>query len=63
MRRRRSPGFTLLELLAVLVIIGLLVGYVGPRYFAQIDKSKVKVVPKEAAIRQRTSTSMMSPNR
>lgn len=39
----RNDGFTLLELLVVLVIIGLLVGYVGPRYFAQIDKSKVKV--------------------
>lgn len=39
----RSRGFTLLELLVVLVILGLLVGYVGPRYFAQIDKSKTKV--------------------
>lgn len=38
-----SHGFTLLELLVVLVIIGLLVGYVGPRYFAQIGKSQVKV--------------------
>jgi general secretion pathway protein G len=35
-------GFTLLELLVVMVIIGLLAGYVGPKYFAQIDKSKVK---------------------
>ena len=35
-------GFTLLELLVVMVIIGLLVGYVGPRYFAQIGKSEVK---------------------
>ncbi len=40
---KSSQGFTLLELLVVLVIIGLLVGYVGPRYFAQIGKSKVKV--------------------
>jgi general secretion pathway protein G len=35
-------GFTLLELLVVMVIIGLLAGYVGPRYFAQVGKSEVK---------------------
>ncbi len=40
---RGVRGFTLLELLVVLVIIGLLVGYVGPRYFAQLGKSKIKV--------------------
>ena len=38
----RVRGFTLLELLVVMVIIGLLVGYVGPRYFAQLGKSEVK---------------------
>lgn len=40
---RQSAGFTLLELLVVLVIIGLLVGYVAPRYFSQVGKSEVKV--------------------
>ncbi len=35
-------GFTLLELLVVMVIIGLLAGYVGPKYFSQIGKSEVK---------------------
>ena len=36
-------GFTLLELLVVIVIIGLLAGYVGPRYFSQVGKSEVQV--------------------
>lgn len=39
----RSRGFTLLELLVVMVIIGLLAGYVAPKLFAQIGKSEIKV--------------------
>lgn len=39
-----SSGFTLLELLVVMVIIGLLASYVGPKYFSQIGKSEVGVV-------------------
>ena len=38
-----QAGFTLLELLVVMVIIGLLAGYVAPRFFAQVGKSEVKV--------------------
>jgi general secretion pathway protein G len=38
-----SRGFTLLELLVVIVIIGLLASYVGPKYFAQIGKSELTV--------------------
>lgn len=39
---RRAAGFTLLELLVVMVIIGLLAGFVAPKYFAQVGKSQVK---------------------
>ena len=42
MHPNNQRGFTLLELLVVMVIIGLLASYVGPKYFAQIGKSEVK---------------------
>jgi len=35
-------GFTLLELLVVMVIIGLLAAYVAPRYFSQVGRSEVR---------------------
>ncbi len=38
----RRSGFTLLEMLVVLVIIGLLAGLVGPRLFGKVDESKQK---------------------
>ncbi|WP_100655920.1 type II secretion system major pseudopilin GspG [Alteromonas flava] len=42
MQRVRNLGFTLLEMIVVLVIIGLLMGLVGPRVFKQADKAKVQ---------------------
>ena len=47
----------MLELLVVMVIIGLLAAYVGPKYFAQIGKSEVKttkaqIVGLEKALQQ-----------
>lgn len=39
---RGERGFTLLEMIVVLVIIGLLMGLVGPRLFSQADKAKVQ---------------------
>jgi general secretion pathway protein G len=40
-RVNQAAGFTLLEMLVVLVIIGLLAGLVGPRLFSKVDQSKV----------------------
>jgi general secretion pathway protein G len=41
-RTTAAKGFTLLEMLVVMVIIGLLAGLVGPRLFGKVDTSKVQ---------------------
>ena len=38
----QQQGFSLLEMLVVLVIIGLLAGLVGPQLFGNVDQSKIK---------------------
>jgi general secretion pathway protein G len=40
---RAARGFTLLELLVVIVIIGLLAAFVAPKYFGQIGRSKTQI--------------------
>ena len=43
MNEKRSHfGFTLIEMLVVLVIIGMLAGLVGPKLFTKVDASKVQ---------------------
>jgi len=42
-RETAARGFTLLELLVVMLIIGLLAGYVAPRFFSQVGKSETKI--------------------
>jgi general secretion pathway protein G len=39
----REHGFTLLELLVVVLILGLLAAYVGPKYFSQLGRSEATI--------------------
>lgn len=39
---KRSQGFTLMEIMVVLVIIGLLVGVVAPNIMGQLEKAKIE---------------------
>lgn len=47
--RRPTGGFTLLELLVVVVIIGLLAGLVAPRYFDQLGKTNTGIAKAQIA--------------
>lgn len=49
---KKQSGFTLLELLVVLMIIALLAGFVGPKVFSNVDQAKEKT-----ALRQMRSLS------
>jgi general secretion pathway protein G len=40
-RLRDQRGFTLIELMVVIIVLGLLVGLVGPRLFGRVGQSKV----------------------
>ena len=47
--RRRHSGFTLIELMVVMVIVSILIAVAAPRYFGSLQKSK------ETALRQTLS--------
>lgn len=42
MPKKRTHGFTLVELLIVIVILGLLMSLVAPTMFSKVDSTKVK---------------------
>ena len=46
--RRKQDGFSLLEMLVVLAIMGLLATLVAPRLFSQIDRSKITAAKAQA---------------
>ena len=46
---RRSAGFTLIEIMAVVLIIGFLTGMVGIAVFQQVDKARVQAAQTQLA--------------
>lgn len=49
-RNNHEKGFSLIELLIVMVILGLLAALVGPRMFGKVDKSKQKAAKTQIAL-------------
>jgi general secretion pathway protein G len=43
MNKKTFPGFSLIEMLVVLVLMAMLAGLVGPRLFQKVGSSKVKI--------------------
>ena len=49
-RKKREMGFSLIELLIVMVIMGLLAALVGPRMFGKVGKSKQNAARSQMAL-------------
>jgi general secretion pathway protein G len=49
-RRKKEKGFSLIELLIVMVIMGLLAALVGPRMFGKVGKSKQNAARSQMAL-------------
>jgi len=48
--KKREKGFTLIEMLIVMVILGLLAALVGPRMFGKVGKSRQKAAKAQIAL-------------
>jgi prepilin-type N-terminal cleavage/methylation domain-containing protein len=54
---RNEKGFTLIEIIAVLVILGILAAVAVPRYFSMVDKAQQSAMKGAIAALQSTATS------
>ncbi|MBO6658537.1 MAG: type II secretion system major pseudopilin GspG [Pseudomonadales bacterium] len=50
MKRKSFSGFSMIELMVVMVILGLIAGLVGPRFFGRADVAKVQTAETQIAM-------------
>lgn len=60
--RKHTSGFTLIEMLVVMTIIGVLLTIAAPRYFHSVDKSKETVLRDNLAIMRKALDQYFSDN-